>query len=186
MTDAPSPTGLSAEMTPVAVTPVTALSQAWRDALGFAKKRPAAQAARSTAHVAGPASAAPAAGSAAGRAVASPLPERAHVRVGDARLGRAEAPAGRERIDDARARRIRDLAEHVVHAAGTAAHVDLETEHGAIRLLVQQRGLTTRIVAVCPPETRGEVAEALERVRLALEKRGITVDVQATNTQGAA
>lgn len=185
MTDAPSPTGLSASMTPVPITAINALSQAWRDALGYAKKRGGS-------HLDGAAHAGHAAASTAVRPEAPiarsavPFAERAHVRVGESRSGRAETVGTRARVEEPRARRIRDLAEQIVHAAVTAAHVDLETEHGRIKLLVQQRGMTTRIVAVCPPEAHGDVTEALERVRENMVKRGITVDIQTLSTQGAA
>lgn len=58
----------------------------------------------------------------------------------------------------------------------------VEGEHGRVHVLLQSRGTQLRLVAICPPKARAQVAAALAQARYALALRGIDLD---TDTRGA-
>jgi|SRR6185437_11600969 len=58
----------------------------------------------------------------------------------------------------------------------------LEGEHGRVHVLLQSRGTHLKLVAICPPKARTQVAAALAQARYALALRGIELD---SETRGA-
>lgn len=60
----------------------------------------------------------------------------------------------------------------------------LASEHGRVHVLLRSCGKQLKLVAICPPKARVQVAAALAQARYALALRGIDLDAQAQ--EGAA
>jgi hypothetical protein len=58
----------------------------------------------------------------------------------------------------------------------------VEGEHGRVHVLLQSRGTHLKLVAICPPNARTQVAAALAQARYALALRGIDLNAE---TRGA-
>lgn len=55
---------------------------------------------------------------------------------------------------------------------------DVEGPHGRVRVLLHSRGSQMRLVAICSPKAKAQVAAALAQARYALAARGIDLDAQ--------
>lgn len=165
---------------PVATVDRRALSQAWYSALygnqnatsqvegkGIAphasqQKAPNVQPGASAARASEPLSIAPAA-------------RESHVR-------RAEGP----QIDRRAPRSVlaRKIEQTFLRPRGRAhkASFTVEGEQGRVHVVLQTRGTRFKLVAICPPKERANVAAALLQARYALALRGIDLDAQ---TRGA-
>lgn len=60
--------------------------------------------------------------------------------------------------------------------AARKASFTLEGEHGRVHVLLQSSGARLKLVAICPPNARAQVAQALAQARYALALRGIDLD----------
>jgi hypothetical protein len=56
------------------------------------------------------------------------------------------------------------------------ASFTVEGEHGRVHVLLQSRGSQLKLVAICPPKARPQVAAALAQARYALAMRGFDLD----------
>lgn len=59
----------------------------------------------------------------------------------------------------------------------------VESEHGRVHVLLQSRGTHLKLVAICPPKARTQVAAALAQARYALALRGIDLDSETRGAQ---
>jgi len=162
---------------PVAAFDRRALSQAWYSALygdrGMAQ--PAAEAAKqqkpeARAHT-----------SCAKSADDKPAPPiKKHVPAASAaaksfrgRGGETERRAPRSEL----ARKIERTFLHPRCASRNAAFA-LDGEHGRVQVLLRSQGSRLKVVAVCAPRARTQVARALEQARYTLALRGIAVEAE--------
>jgi hypothetical protein len=54
--------------------------------------------------------------------------------------------------------------------------IKLENGEGRVYLLLQNRGDTLKLIAICKPKSRARVARALEEVRYAFSLRGTAME----------
>jgi len=181
MDQAPSPTGLSPTGMVVPYVQPGALSQAWYDALGLARNRPATAAAPP-----------PPTLTAMGRRVTVPPPATdlrpagTFVTEGSSLTGSASR---RGRVTPETLwrpvrllNRIRTLrlqasvqppqSDLIAHSAG---RVTIIANRQRVRLLVQQLGGEMRITAVCDPRLLGDIDAALRSAHLRLAARGLRI-----------
>ncbi|MHB8141017.1 MAG: hypothetical protein ACYDHD_07190 [Vulcanimicrobiaceae bacterium] len=162
---------------PLAATDRRTLSQAWYSALHVQRGAMPVEAA--TSREQGPAS------------PSRRLPQRVPLRcaqthvaspVGAVALTR-DADVHGEGIVDRRAARLR-LAQAIERTFGgrqrrvRRATLKLDGSLGRIHVVLDVRGPCARLVALCAPNARREVASALEQARYALAGRGMTLDVR--------
>ncbi len=55
----------------------------------------------------------------------------------------------------------------------------LDGEHGRVQVILQSRGSQFKLVAICPPKAKAQVARALAQARYALALRGIELEAHA-------
>lgn len=61
-------------------------------------------------------------------------------------------------------------------SAAHKASFTIEGRQGRVHVLLQSRGSQLKLVAICPPKARADVAAALAQARYALALRGIDLD----------
>lgn len=61
-------------------------------------------------------------------------------------------------------------------AASRKASFSIEGKGGRVHVLLRSQGTRLKLVAICPPKSRSQVAEALAQARYALAVRGIDLD----------
>lgn len=156
---------------PVAAADRRALSQAWYSALYSAKAAPRSKAAPRNLQPlphAGKHAAGVSASSAPQRSRANPQPSATR------RNASIAQPAAERRAErSALARKI----ESVFLRPGIPVSSATFTlgEEGRIRISLRRDGDTVRLIAVCAPRVRKEVAQALAQARYALAQRGVTL-----------
>jgi len=55
----------------------------------------------------------------------------------------------------------------------------LDGEHGRVQVILQSRGSQFKLVAICPPKAKAQVARALAQARYTLAMRGIELEAHA-------
>lgn len=167
---------------PVATLDRRTLSQAWYSALYGVETRKSSLAA--TAHAV-PQSRTRAHASQVMRAeTRGPQTARAPMQKHDARsCGRSESiPYDRRAPRSSLARKIeRTFLRPRSVSRKNAFTVD--GEHGRVHVLLQSRGTHLKLVAICPPKARTQVAAALAQARYALALRGIDLDSETRGAQ---
>ncbi len=76
------------------------------------------------------------------------------------------------------ARRIERTFLHPKHAPGKASFA-LDGEHGRVQIILRSQGSRLKLVAICAPKAKAQVAHALAQARYALALRGIDLESQA-------
>lgn len=62
------------------------------------------------------------------------------------------------------------------------ASFSIDGSQGRVQVLLQSRGSRIKLVAICPPKARNEVATALVQARYALAIRGIDLDAETRSS----
>lgn len=73
------------------------------------------------------------------------------------------------------ARKIERAFLHPTSGSRKAAFA-LEGEHGRVQVILQSRGSQFKLVAICPPKAKAQVARALAQARYSLALRGIELE----------
>jgi hypothetical protein len=162
--------------TPVAALDRRALSQAWYSALY------GSTGARSEKHFSGPLREIAGARTACGvpAATASASLEGARSRAGSV-ASRAQIEGttpDRRAPRSALARKI-ERAFLRPRAARGKASFTIEGDGGRVHVLLRSQGTRLKLIAICPPKSRSQVASALAQARYALALRGIDLDADA-------
>lgn len=183
MSEAASPTGLSGTSMVVPIMNVSALSQAWIDALGLARHQPISTRGNGSHLAELPEERASYLARANGK---SPSP------CGGSRVApegsATRSPAGlgvptRDRIANVERLRVRKM-KASIHPPQpdvfrrSAGRVTIISRRGVIRLLLQRDGSQLRMTALCDPKLVSIVSEALRATHLAHAARGITAQTE--------
>jgi hypothetical protein len=94
----------------------------------------------------------------------------------------AGAPLERRAPRSALARKIERVFLRPRSAARKASFT-IEGESGRVHVLLQSHGTQLKLVAICPPKARAQVAAALAQVRYALALRGMDLQAEAREAQ---
>lgn len=160
---------------PVAAQDRRALSQAWYSAL-YGNR--GAKVAAPLTHCA-PQPGAPAIAQRAGSREGS-VDSRAVTRVSTPHSRNANpvnAPVERRAVRSPLARKIERVFLRPRPRAQRSA-VTIESAHGRVHVLLQPRGTQLKLIAICPPKARTDVAAALAQARYALALRGIGIEAE--------
>jgi hypothetical protein len=161
---------------PVAAQDRRALSQAWYSALYGSRGEKAAPART----YASPQRSAAAIGALRAAPVTAGHPQRGAkvlpLHAGDVKREGA-APVERRAVRSPLARKIERVLLRPRPQARKSA-VTIESAHGRVHVLLQTRGAQLKLIAICPPKARTDVAAALAQARYALALRGIGVDAE--------
>jgi hypothetical protein len=165
--------------TPVAALDRRALSQAWYSALygngsGTAAKLQKRQPQKpcGVAHSPRPHGAVHVAAAQSRQPLAPRLPSSA------SQAQSAAAPADRRAPRSPLARKIERAFLHPKRASRKASFT-IEGEGGRVHVLMRSQGPRLKLIAICPPKSRSQVAAALAQARYALALRGIDLDAHA-------
>jgi hypothetical protein len=165
---------------PVATLDRRALSQAWYSALyGARANARAAHAVRGAADKGGARTlcAAGARGTSCAALVETQRAARVHAPV------RKNLPSHASAIDRRASRSpLARKIERVLLRPRADTHktaFTIESEHGRVRVLLQSHGTQLKLIAICAPRARAQVAAALAQARYALALRGIDLDADA-------
>lgn len=170
---------------PLAAIDRRALSQAWYSALGFARERPSAAAARrAPSRLRPPAGETPdrAPGAAGTRVIRSVLRVCPPPVAGKRDAAPPAAPGERRAASSALARAIeRRFARTPLRPSRATFGLD----GGRVHVILRSRGSDVRLIALCAPSARATVARALEQARYALAARGIALGVERIAASGS-
>jgi hypothetical protein len=183
MSEAASPTGLSGTSMVVPIVNVSALSQAWIDALGLARHQPAPTRGNGSHPLGLPQEHASCLGRANGKSP-SPRGESRVALQSSATRPRAALPVyARERTANIERMRVsKKIAS--VHPPQpdvfrrSVGRVTIISRRGVIRLLLQRDGSQLRVTAICDPRLVSTVSDALRTTHLAHAARGITAQIE--------
>jgi hypothetical protein len=189
MSEAASPTGLSGTSMVVPVKNVSALSQAWIDALGLARHQPT-QTSGSGSHPLGLSQEGAARVARANGQLPSPCGERRGTLQKGVLQSRVILPIhASERIANVERMRVsKKIAS--VHPPQpdvfrrSLGRVTIISRRGTIRLLFQRDGSHLRVTAVCDPKLISTVSDALRGTQLAHAARGITDQIEVHQEKG--
>lgn len=169
--------GFSVLTVPVAALDRRTLSQAWYSALYGDRQTPAPAKAQTASPVLRRAPSrreVPAQCTGRLREPAAPAVAHDAVRAPLARGGEVERRSPRSTL----ARRIERTFLHSKHAPRKASFA-LDGEHGRVQIILRSQGSRLKLVAICAPKAKAQVAHALAQARYALALRGIDLESQA-------
>lgn len=101
----------------------------------------------------------------------SPAPVRTRVVASASRGGEVERRGPRSSL----ARKIERAFLHPKGAARKGSFT-LEGEHGRVQIILRSQGLQLKLIAICAPKAKAQVAHALAQARYALALRGIDLE----------
>jgi len=178
MSEAASPTGLSATSMVVPIANVSTLSQAWLDALGLVRHQKIQAKAKTTSFSASPETHAHP--FAVGRQNTGNTFGHARTKIAAA-SSRSHTPRpdiARQRIADVERMRISKKVASIHPPQPdvfrrSAGRVTIISRKGIIRLLMQRDGGRLNITAVCDPKLVSTISDALRATHLAYSARGV-------------